>query len=212
MLCFNGFNKWVLFRCFLCLLHPSVIFQSISPDCHHYSTASVYCGVDSIAVDESGHIEVVRLLLQDPRVNPAAGNNSAISGASKNGHVEVVKFLLQDPRVDPRANDNCAILAASGKGYAKVVQLLLHDGRADPDWAVVCASQYGHSEVVKLLLQDNRVNPAVCDNYALKLASKNSHADVVRVLLGDPRVVATTIYTTVYRASSLYVTLLTGLI
>jgi len=47
---------------------------------------------------ENGHLEVVKLLLQDPRVDPI-DNNYAIQVASKNSHSEVVKLLLQDPRV-----------------------------------------------------------------------------------------------------------------
>ena len=42
---------------------------------------------------------MVKLLLQDPRVDPSDRNNGAIRLAHQNGHVEVVKLLLQDPRV-----------------------------------------------------------------------------------------------------------------
>jgi len=42
---------------------------------------------------------VVKLLLQDERVDPSDNNNWAIQMASKNGHIEVVKLLLQDKRV-----------------------------------------------------------------------------------------------------------------
>ena len=46
-----------------------------------------------------GHSEVVKLLLQDPRVDPSDDDNYAILLASDNGHSEVVKLLLQDERV-----------------------------------------------------------------------------------------------------------------
>ena len=46
------------------------------------------------------NVEAVRLLLNDPRVDPSADDNYAIRCASENGHVEVVKLLLNDPRVD----------------------------------------------------------------------------------------------------------------
>ena len=39
---------------------------------------------------ENGHTEVVRLLLTDPRVDPAAEDNCAIRYASRNGHTEVI--------------------------------------------------------------------------------------------------------------------------
>ena len=42
---------------------------------------------------EKGHMEVVKLLLADPRVDPSARNNWAIQLASENGHLEIVKLL-----------------------------------------------------------------------------------------------------------------------
>ena len=44
--------------------------------------------------------EVVKLLLQDKRVNPSADYNDAIREAAKYGHAEVVNLLLSDERVD----------------------------------------------------------------------------------------------------------------
>ena len=53
-----------------------------------------------------GHLEIVELLLQDPRVDPSADDNYAIGWASQNGHLEIIKLLLQDPRVDPSLQSN----------------------------------------------------------------------------------------------------------
>jgi hypothetical protein len=39
------------------------------------------------------HVEVVRLLLADPRTDPSAWNNYAIRLASENKHKEVVELL-----------------------------------------------------------------------------------------------------------------------
>jgi len=73
----------------------------------------------------NGHLEVVRLLLSDPRVDPSVNNNYAIRRASENGHTKIVRLLLVDPRVDPSANNNYAIRRASGNGHLEVVRLLL---------------------------------------------------------------------------------------
>src|SRR3989304_5945772 len=61
-------------------------------------------------------IEVVKLLLQDPKVDPSDQNNYAIRLASRKGHVEVVKLLLQDSRVNPSDHNNEAIGRASNRG------------------------------------------------------------------------------------------------
>ena len=78
---------------------------------------------------ENGHIDVVRLLLADGRVNPAASDNYAIRLASENGRTDVVRLLLADGRVDPAAKDNYAIREASCYGHVDVVRLLLADVR-----------------------------------------------------------------------------------
>ena len=41
-----------------------------------------------------GHIEVIRLLLQDKKVDPRAQNSMALSYASSYGHIEVVRLLM----------------------------------------------------------------------------------------------------------------------
>ncbi len=76
-----------------------------------------------------GNTEIVKMLLEDPRVDPSAENNWAIQSASIHGHTEVVRLLLEDPRVDPSANNNQAIIIASLKEYKDIVKLLLEDER-----------------------------------------------------------------------------------
>jgi hypothetical protein len=111
-----------------------------------------------------GNVEVVKRLLNDPRVDPSDRYHEAIRCASINGHVEVVKLLLNDPRVDPSADNNAAIRLASNDGHVEVVKVLLNDPRVDPsdrdNEAVRWASKKGHVVVVKLLLNDPRVDPS----------------------------------------------------
>ena len=110
---------------------------------------------------QMGHIDIVRILLADPRVDPSDYDNFAIRKASQYGRFEVVKLLLADPRVDPTVYDNKAIR-----------------------WA----SRYGRLEVVDLLLADSRVDPSDYDNKAIRWASANGHFEIVKLLLADPRV------------------------
>jgi ankyrin repeat protein len=72
----------------------------------------------------NGYTETVRLLLSDPRVNPAIENNYPIGMASNGGHTEVVKLLLNNPHVDPSDDDNYAIIIAAEKGHFEIVKLL----------------------------------------------------------------------------------------
>ena len=140
----------------------------------------------------NGHTEVVKLLLDDPRVDPTVGNNFAIRMSSEYNHPDVVKLLLQDERVDPSTLNNYAVRWSSYKGHTKVVKMLLDDPRVDPsakdNYAIMSAADHGHTEVVKLLLDDPRVDPTAIDNQAIRWASFNAHTEVVKVLLDDPRV------------------------
>ena len=76
-----------------------------------------------------GNIEIVKLLLVDPRVDPSTSDNFAIRWAAFNDHTEVVKLLLADSRVDPSADDYFAIQRAAKNGRAEVLKLLLTDPR-----------------------------------------------------------------------------------
>ncbi|RKP15643.1 hypothetical protein ROZALSC1DRAFT_26229, partial [Rozella allomycis CSF55] len=49
---------------------------------------------------EFGLADVVKRLLEDPRVDPSADGNDAIRKASVYGHAEVVKILIHDSRVE----------------------------------------------------------------------------------------------------------------
>ncbi len=113
-----------------------------------------------------GYTEIVKQLLVDARVDPAADNNYAIRCSSMNVHPDVVRLLLEDDRTDPTADDNWPILLSSYRGHTDVVRLLLADGRADPtagnNHAIRVSSYCGHAEVAKLLLEDGRADPTAC--------------------------------------------------
>ena len=137
------------------------------------------------AVNKS-HLEIVKLLLSDKRVDPCANKNFAIRCASQIGHTEVVKLLLQDKRVDPSDVNNYAIRHASQNGHTEVVKLLLQDKRVDPcdfnNFAIQSASENGHTEGVKLLLADKRVDPSAQYNCAIKYAIYNGNTKIVKLL------------------------------
>lgn len=114
-----------------------------------------------------GHFEIVRLLLADPRVDPAANDNKAIKFAI-NGHLaqnacfEVVRLLLADPRVDPSVQNN---------------------------FLIRIAVERAHTDVVRLLLADPRVNSTAIDNGAIKQAFENGHSEIVKLLAEIPGVI-----------------------
>lgn len=69
--------------------------------------------------------KVVRLLLNDKRIDPNDHNGGFLVEASARDETKVVKVLLSDKRVEPCANRNLAIESASENGHERVVKLLL---------------------------------------------------------------------------------------
>lgn len=113
-----------------------------------------------------GHLEVIRLLLSDPRVDPSVEDNYAIQMAAQYDYLEVVRLLLSDQRVDPTNLDNAPIRYASANG---------------------------HLEVVQLLLADPRVDPSADNNYAIRWAAMNNHPEVVQFLATVPGILTATV-------------------
>lgn len=83
---------------------------------------------------EGRHLEVLQLLLADPRSDPADYDNELIGIAAWEGNYEAVALLLRDERVDPSDDDNSALRSAISQDRDDVIQLLLSDPRVRATW------------------------------------------------------------------------------
>lgn len=137
----------------------------------------------------ANNVEIIKLLLKDPRVDPSAQNNYVITEICRNNSVEIAKLLLQNPKVDPSTDDNMPIFVASVKGNTEIVRLLLQDPRVNPatldNRALMTACRCGQVEVAKLLLQDPRVDPSDKNNEILTVCGD---IKILKLILCDPRV------------------------
>ena len=121
-----------------------------------------------IAAAESGHIDVMRLLLGFPRFAPRADcdDGMALVKATGNGHYDAVELLLGWPKYPPFANSSGtqgergqALVEAAKGGHTSVMQLLLGQakGAASANCqygkALVEAASRGHFEAARLLLE-----------------------------------------------------------
>lgn len=55
-------------------------------------------------------------------------------------------------------------------------------------YLLIRASGSGDEMMAKILLADSRVDPAISDNYCIRVAARLGHTDIVKLLLKDPRV------------------------
>jgi hypothetical protein len=53
-----------------------------------------------------GHIDIINLIINDARINPAVSNNAPLIAAAKNNHIEVIKSLLENHKVDMNLSAN----------------------------------------------------------------------------------------------------------
>lgn len=104
----------------------------------------------------NGHKEVVRVLLDDERVDPDHLHlrNRSIFCAAKKGDVEMLGIFLENPRVLKPMLDRDIIDTPENKDSPAVRRLR----RADKDFhtAIQLAAAHGHAAAVVLLLEDER--------------------------------------------------------
>jgi len=170
------------------------------------------------AVLLTNNAEMMQVLLQDPRFDPAANDNKALKKALErrninmvrmllvdprittlppltlvqvvcSGDLDTVRMLLADPRVDLAAGVNKVLHAARCYSQTAMLELLCRDARVTPDGSILWfAAATGAMDLMRILLADSRVDPTVGDNLAFRMAVEKNHPDMVRLLLADPRI------------------------
>lgn len=143
----------------------------------------------ALAFASKYNLAAVDFLLKDPRIDPSANYNLAISNACGDDNLAIVNRLLEDPRVDPSDNQNFSLITASRYGHIKIVNRLLEDPRVNPHGEPICiASVYGNIKIVERLMKDPRVDPSYSNNKAAIEALRWDHINVLKLLFQDQRV------------------------
>ena len=140
-----------------------------------------------------GHLDIVRLLIADRRVNlnrvEPVTEQTLLTTACEQGYIDIVRILLDDPSVDRTIG--YPLYMAAEAGEVDITRLLIKDPLVDPNrGALEVACRLGHADIVRILLDDPRVDPNKPDEGKTPLFSACRHfqVNVVRILLDDPRV------------------------
>lgn len=109
------------------------------------------------AAAEAGHLDIVELLLADPRLSPADCGNHALALATASGHQAVAVRLLRDPRVQRLRDKSAMLLAAASLGKVHLLSKLLalpavNLARDAVFNAVKAAAAAGHLGALQLLM------------------------------------------------------------
>ncbi|CDZ81173.1 Ankyrin repeats (3 copies) [Candidatus Rubidus massiliensis] len=153
-----------------------------------------------VVLDKS---KLVKLLLEDYRIDPSIWNNFAIRMAAKLGFSSIVEILLTDLRVDPTVKENFALNQAVKKGHFEIVKMLVdNEGLASVNrqeyirkimydeknpnkhmLAVREAKKHNFFNLKPLFERNCTVNPSLGKNSALRLASKYKRDEIVSFLI-----------------------------
>jgi hypothetical protein len=75
-----------------------------------------------------GHTAVVRLFLEDKRLDPSNMRNDRLYTAATHGHTEIVELLLGDPRVLAAGNLDFAFRYAKTTKIKEMISEAMHRG------------------------------------------------------------------------------------
>ena len=142
---------------------------------------------------DKGQLDVIKLLLDDPRIDPSVFDDAAMRCATETRNIEAIKLLLSCPKFNVCSDYNQNMLILSCKeNDIDLLEMLMADKRFDPSYnnnkAIKEACSNGRGNVVKILLKDSRINPSDNENIALKLAVLKGYSGIVELLLGDHRI------------------------
>ena len=165
-----------------------------------------------------GHVECVKILLADSRIDPTVEFDYAMEYSTNEGHKEVVAILYNDWRCRSYGKQS-AFYRAAGKEdptmlhfimslmsdldinslfidfiyYTNIsnVKILLRNERVKTEKindGFIIACERRNEEMVRFLLTDARVDPTVHSNKAYEYAEKQNHKEITKILLEDKKV------------------------
>ena len=101
------------------------------------------------------NLKKIKLLLQNPNVDPGYENNTCIAFSCYYENIEVVKLLLQDPRVDPNVKFNNPLKLALIFRHTEVIKLLLMSDRIKKETKEKYKEKYGYIQNCKSIITNN---------------------------------------------------------
>ena len=107
------------------------------------------------AVD-CNNLNLVKLLLNNPKVDPTEHFNNAIRISSRKGYLKIVDLLLKDKRVDPSDFFNGAFTQAYFENHINILKLLWKDKRVKETLA------QDKIKIYHKLIKENVVNKINC--------------------------------------------------
>jgi ankyrin repeat protein len=132
-----------------------------------------------LEVCDTDHIEIVRLFLAIPTLQP----KGALERACVRGNVDIVRLLLADPRVVNQTNAELERCLEEACQYSRtgVVELLLAITKPT-NWTIQSSINTGNNDIFRLLINKYRIR----DNWIIHEVLRREDQEIVRSLLEHP--------------------------
>jgi hypothetical protein len=133
------------------------IFKLISPNCDILKTNKNLINKYFIAACKYNNLAVVKLLLQDDKINVTENDgleNDGLENAIKNNNVKIVETLLRDDRINSISN------------------------KSNMQWAV----KNGHLSIFKLLMQNKNINLDGIKKYIIVSRNYKNRNEIIKIL------------------------------
>ena len=146
-----------------------------------------------LTASRSGHLEIVKYLVEECEVDPRGEDDWAILSACASGHLNIVKYLVEKCGLNARAQGDCAVRWACDCGHLNIVKYLVEkcgsNARYNNDLAVRLTSIHGHLELVKYLVEKCGADARAQNDCAVLYASEYGHFEVAKYLIEKCRAI-----------------------
>ncbi|KAJ3273493.1 hypothetical protein HDV01_004413 [Terramyces sp. JEL0728] len=129
-----------------------------------------------ILASRTGKVQVVKFLLAQESVNPAAQSNSAVIGSALTGNSDLVQLLVNDDRVNPY--DQASLIFTNCGSSLRIFRYLRNDYRANvslrKDEILTNAILHSNTELIDFIIDEKIVPlPEFKASHLLALAIQN---------------------------------------
>ncbi len=113
-----------------------------------------------LSAEYSGSLQVMRMLLKDPRIDPTVNGNAALLATVRFDNENVFSLLFNDSRVKlSQSQLSMALILALKTDNTSILDNLLSLEDADPNPVAITAVMTKRYDVVSRLLPDRRIHP-----------------------------------------------------
>jgi hypothetical protein len=138
-----------------------------------------------IWASSNGYVEIVKLLLADPRVIPNIKKNYALVCAIKRNNTEVIKLFLEKGDIYSDIYSHMHADHIICGGNEKTTLLLLSSPYIKPEYGmIICRAMHkNYKDVVQLLLKDPQFKSHTRKHITLRFAVLCGYSEIVKLLL-----------------------------